>query len=117
MLSEEQKEIDHDLFRSTKQYHADRLEELFLRYYKPKCNGEVNNFWTIHVPKSVMTKCRLHLSWVLDLNVLHMMDEKKIGKLVLKRYKTMNKLSEISDEIRQYELIMNIYGDVDLDKP
>ena len=81
MLSEGRKQFGHNLFGTTKQYHVDRLEELFLRYYKPKYNGGVNKMWTLHVPKPVMTKCRLHLSWVLGVNVLHVTDDKKKGNL------------------------------------
>ena len=115
MLSETDKQFGHNLFGTTKQYHVDRLEELFLRYYKPLCNGRVNKYWTLHVPKPVMKKCRLHLSWVLGVNVLGVKDDKKVGKLVLKRYSNLDTLDGVSEEIRRYELIMFIYGEVDLD--
>ena len=66
------------IFRRTSLHHEQCLKEMFRKHYKPTVDGKENKYWTLNLSEKTMEELRVHLSWVMHLNVFEW-DRENIG--------------------------------------
>lgn len=82
---------DPTLFLESRKFHQRAMKKIFLNNYKPLLNGRKNRSWTLELDTSTLRDLRIHLTWVIGMNVLRW-DSRKIGKKILKTYKHTGEL-------------------------
>ena len=76
--------ISSRMLREIKKHHKYCLKELFIQYYEPLSNGNHDKLWVTHLPTSVKTQLRLHLSVLRDGDVFDWTDQ-QIGTKILRK--------------------------------
>ena len=84
------------LFKKTEKYHRRRLRTMFRKCYWP---SRADDEWTIGISHDVVQEFKLHLSWVLGLNVFHL-NRIEIGLEILKTYQRQGVLLFLKQVIR-----------------
>ena len=70
------------IFRKTEEHHEKCLKEMFRKHYEPTVDGKVNKYWASNLSESTMEKFRVHLAWVMNLNVFEWSRE-NIGNQII----------------------------------
>ena len=90
---------DPTLFLETRKYHRRSMKRLFLKHYEPLPTKH-NKEWTSNLGSSIMNDLRVHLTWVIGMNVFKLSD-RKVGKKVLRLYKKSGELKFLTNVVIQ----------------
>ena len=106
------------LFQRTVKYHEMCLKEMFREHYQLTSSGDKNMEWASNLSDKTLEKFRVHLSWVMGLNVFEW-DRQNIGNQILETFKKQSALECIHHHIKMnmlsvdYDYILSwIYVDI-----
>ena len=92
------------LFQRTVKYHDMCLKEMFHEHYQLISSGDENMEWALNLSDKTMQKLRVHLSWVMGLNVFEW-DRQNIGNQILKTFKEQGVLEFIHHDMKKVNML------------
>ena len=92
------------LFQRTLRHHELCLKEMFREHYQPTSSGDENREWASNLSDTTMEKFRVHLSWVMGLNVFEW-DRQNIGNQILKTLKEQGVLEFIHHDMKKVNML------------